>query len=319
MQLLEDNSLIQEDYPKNFEDFIIRFSTEEACYDYIAGLRWPEGYKCPRCNNSKAWKSKRNLLCCSNCGHQASITAGTLFQGTRKPLRLWFHVMWWIMSQKSGASAKNLQHTMGFNRYETAWTWLHKFRRVMIRPGRDKLNGHVEVDETFIGGSEKGIRGRKAIKKALVVIAVEIEEKKLGRLRFRLIPDASAENLISFIKDNVKPGSVVITDGWKGYSPMQSAGYSHVVKNIANSEESASELLPHVHLVVSLIKRWLMGTHQGAVTAMHLSYYLDEYAFRFNRRLSTHRGKLFYRLMQQAVSVGPIARQEIINHNDHNI
>ena len=169
--------MIKEDYPKNFEKFIVRFSTEEACYDYIASLRWPEGYKCPRCNNSKAWKSQRNLLCCSNCGHQASITAGTLFQGTRKPLRLWFHVMWWIMSQKSGASAKNLQHTMGFNRYETAWTWLHKFRRVMIRPGRDRLNGHVEVDETFIGGAEKGIRGRKAIKKALVIIAVEIEKK----------------------------------------------------------------------------------------------------------------------------------------------
>jgi len=311
--------LTQEDYPKNFEEFIVRFSAEEGCYDHIADLRWPEGYKCPRCNHSKAWKSQRNLLCCSHCGHQASITAGTLFQGTRKPLRLWFHVMWWIMSQKSGASAKNLQHTMGFNRYETAWTWLHKFRRVMIRPGRDRLNGHVEVDETFIGGAEKSVRGRKTIKKALVVIAVELEEKKLGRLRFRLIPDASAESLIPFIEDNIKPGSVVVTDGWKGYSSLHNSEYSHVVKNIANSEESASELLPHVHLVVSLIKRWLLGTHQGAVTAKHLSYYLDEYAFRFNRRLSTHRGKLFYRLMQQAVSIGPVARQEIVNHNGHNI
>lgn len=301
-----------EDYPENFEQFITRFATEQDCYDYIVSLRWPQGFVCPRCHSGKSWKSKRSLLICTECGHQTSIIAGTTFQGTRKPLRLWFHVMWWMMSQKTGASAKNLQHTMGFRRYETAWTWLHKLRHAMIRPGRDRLKGTVEVDETFIGGAEEDTKGRRTATKTLVVIAVEVEEKKLGRIRFRIIPDASADSLIPFIRENVTSGSVVITDGWFGYAPLKKENYEHVVENISQSEKKASEMLPHIHLVVSLIKRWLLGTHQGAVSPKHLAGYLDEYAFRFNRRLSTHRGKLFYRLMQQAVSTEPISRQEII-------
>jgi transposase-like protein len=301
-----------EDYPEDFEQFITRFATEEDCYDYILSLRWPNGFICPRCHGDRSWKTQRSLMVCTECGHQTSITAGTIFQGTRKPLRLWFHVMWWVMTQKTGASAKNLQHTMGFRRYETAWTWLHKLRRTMIRPGRDRLKGTVEVDETFIGGKEEGVKGRKTATKALVVIAVEVEEKKLGRIRFRVIPDASADSLISFIKDNIIPNSVVITDGWLGYAPLKKENYEHVVQNISQSKEKASDLLPHVHLVVSLIKRWLLGTHQGAVAPKHLADYLDEYSFRFNRRLSTHRGKLFYRLMQQSVSTAPVSRQEIV-------
>lgn len=303
----------QEDYPKNFEEFIVRFTTEDDCNDYIVSLRWPNGFICPRCQSTKAWKTERKLIHCAKCNRQTSITAGTLFQDTRKPLRLWFHVMWWIMSQKTGASAKNLQQAMGFSRYETAWTWLHKLRRVMIRPGRDRLRGTVEVDETYIGGEEEGTRGRKIIKKALIVIAVEVEVGKLGRVRFRQIPDASADSLIPFVQDNVEPESIVITDGWQGYSSLAEKGYHHNVKNIARSGKRASDLLPHVHLVVSLIKRWLMGTHQGAIGPKHLSYYLDEYAFRFNRRLSTHRGKLFYRLMQQAVTTESVSRKEIVD------
>lgn len=304
--------MVHENYPENFEQFITRFATEQNCYEYIMKLRWPQGFVCPRCQNNRTWESKRLLLICTECGLQTSITAGTIFQGTRKPLRLWFHVMWWMMSQKTGASAKNLQHTMGFQRYETAWTWLHKLRHVMIRPGRDRLKGTVEIDETFIGGTEKNVKGRKTVTKALVVIAVEVEKKKLGRIRFRLITEASADNLIPFIKENVDADSTVITDGWLGYAPLKKENYKHVIQNIHRSEKKASDLLPHVHLVVSLIKRWLMGTHQGAVSRKHLAGYLDEYAFRFNRRLSTHRGKLFYRLMQQAVSTKPIYRQEII-------
>ena len=301
-----------EDYPEDFEQFITRFATEQGCYNYILSLRWPNGFICPLCHNDKFWETKRTLMVCTECGRQTSVTAGTIFQGTRKPLRLWFHVMWWMMSQKTGASAKNLQHTMGFRRYETAWVWLHKLRHAMIRTGRERLKGFVEVDETFIGGVEKDAKGRKTETKTLVVIGVEVEEKKLGRIRFQIIPDASSESLIPFIKDNITPGSVVSTDGWPGYKPLEKENYKHVVQNISQSEKKASELLPHVHLVVSLIKRWLMGTHQGAVSSKHLAGYLDEYAFRFNRRLSTHRGKLFYRLMQQAVSTESISRQEII-------
>jgi len=304
--------MVEEDYPKTFEEFIVRFQTEDDCIDYIAQLRWPNGFVCPRCQYGKAWKTSRNLMHCIQCGHQTSITAGTLFQDTRKPLRLWFHVMWWMMSQKTGASAKNLKDVMGFRSYKTTWTWLHKLRRAMIRPGRDRLRGTVEVDETYIGGEEEGTRGRKIVKKALIVIAVEVEVGKLGRIRFRQISDASAESLIQFVQNYVEPGSVVITDGWQGYSSLGAKGYHHEVRKIARSKKKASDLLPHVHLVVSLVKRWLMGTHQGAISSEHLSYYLDEFAFRFNRRLSTYRGKLFYRLMQQAVITEAIPFKKIV-------
>lgn len=294
--------MLDEDYPNDFEEFIDRFQSEDDCFDYIAKLRWPEGFSCPRCQGTKAWKTGRALFHCSMCGHQTSITAGTVFQDTRKPLRLWFHVMWWVMSQKNGASAKNLKDVMGFRSYETAWAWLHKLRRIMIRPGRDRLHRTVEVDETYIGGEEEGAKGRQTEKKVLTAVAVEVGENKLGRVRFRHIPDASGKSLFSFVEDNVEPGSVVKTDGWQGYTGLGKKGYQHVAHKIAGSGQEASELLPHVHLVIVLVKRWLMGTHQGAVRPEHLQYYLDEYAFRFNRRLSMHRGKLFYRLMQQAVT-----------------
>lgn len=292
---------MEEDYPKTFEEFIDKFQSEDDCIQYIKRLRWPNGFICPRCGCEKAWRTNRHLLHCTRCELQTSITAGTLFHKTRKPLRIWFHVMWWMMSQKTGASAKNLKDAMGFGSYKTAWAWLHKFRRAMIRPGRERLNGVVEIDETYIGAEEEGSMGRKIVKKALVVVAVEIEEKKLGRVRFRCIPDASAESLIPFVQDYVEPGSTTITDGWKGYASLGKYGYHHRIREIAGSGKRASEVLSHVHLVVSLLKRWLMGTHQGAVRSVHLPYYLDEFAFRFNRRLSTYRGKLFYRLMQQAV------------------
>lgn len=294
--------MLTEDYPGNFEEFIDRFQSEDDCCRYIAQLRWPDGFVCPRCQGAKAWTTSRRLYHCSACGHETSITAGTVFQGTRKALRLWFHVMWWVMSQKNGASAKNLKDVMGFKSYETTWAWLHKLRRIMIRSGRDRLHGTIEVDETYIGGEEEGAKGRRTEKKALTAVAVEVEEEKLGRVRFCCIPDASAESLIPFVQDNVEPGSAVKTDGWQGYTGLGKKGYQHTAHKIAGSGQKASELLPHVHLVIVLVKRWLMGTHQGAVRHNHLQYYLDEYAFRFNRRLSTHRGKLFYRLMQQAVT-----------------
>lgn len=303
--------MIKENYPKNYEEFIDRFQTEEDCFNYIAQIRWPNGFVCPSCQCSKAWKTSRNLLHCSNCGHQTSITAGTVFQDTRKPLRLWFHVMWWVISQKTGASAKSLEDNMGFECYKTAWTWLQKLRRIMIRQGRERLRGRVEVDDTYIGGEEKGSRGRKIVKKTLVVVAVEEVDGQIGRVRFRCIPNASEENLVPFIQDNIEPGSIVNTDGWKGYKSVGEKDYQHVVQKIAGSGKEAADLLPNVHLVISLVKRWLMGTYQGSVSSEHLQYYLDEYAFRFNRRLSTHRGKLFYRLMQQAVITEATPLKEI--------
>jgi len=289
------------EYPEKYEDFLEWFGTEEDCVNYIAKLKWPNGFICPKCKSGKAWSTAKKLMHCSNCGHQTSITAGTVFQGTRKSLRLWFHVMWWVVSQKTGCSALTLKNVMGFDSYETAWTWLQKLRRVMVRPGREMMSGSVEVDETYLGAEEEGIPGRGSEKKILIVVAVEVKAEHMGRVRFRCIKNASAEQLLPFIADNIAKGSTVITDGWSGYNQVAAKGYTHVVHKISASDQTADELLPNVHIVISLVKRWLLGTHQGAASEKHLQCYLDEYSFRFNRRLSTHRGKLFYRLMQLSV------------------
>jgi len=252
---------------------------------------------------------------CAACGRQTSVTAGTLFQDTRTPLPTWFRAMWWVSSQRTGTSARGLQQVLGLGSYETAWTWLHKLRRAMVRPGRDRLAGRVEVDETYLGGEEAGLDGRGTLKKALIVIAAEEQGRhRIGRIRLRRIPDASANSLQTFIDDVVEPGSVVHTDGWLGYDRVKSHGYRHRITFLADHAEPASALLPRVHLVVSLLKRWLLGTHQGAVSHAHLEYYLDEFTFRFNRRTSRHRGKLFYRLVQQAVAVDPAPYTSLVKY-----
>jgi len=304
-----------EQYPKDFQEFLSKFKSEEDCWNYIYEVRWPNGFVCPQCHGTKYWLTEHKLIHCSSCGHQASITGGTIFHGTRKPLLLWFHIMWWVVAQKTGASAYNLMDFMGFGSYETAWSWLQKLRRAMVRPQRDKLSGEVEVDETFIGGREigKGKQGRGAETKTLVVVATECVGKQIGRVRFMCIPEASSECLSQFIEENIEIGSTIMTDGWKGYGFLsKSEKYKHETKVISGSGKEAHELLPHVHLVDSLVKRWVNGTHQGNVSPKHLSYYLDEFAFRFNRKMSTYRGKLFYRLIQQAVDTSPIPYKDII-------
>jgi transposase-like protein len=291
-----------EDYPKNFEEFLLRFQSEKDCLDYIQLLRWPKGFECPKCGGKEYWKTNRNLLHCCKCNHQSSIIAGTLFQDTRKPLQMWFTVMWLMMAQKTGVSARNLKDFMGFGSYQTIWGWLHKLRSVMVRPNRSLLNVKIEVDETYIGGKGEEIRGRGAENKELVVVAVEVGESTLGRVRLRCIPDASEESLLPFIVQTVQKGSIITTGGWNGYLNISKKGFVHDKKIINQSNETACELMPNVHKVISLVKRWLSGTHQGAVTPEHLQDYLNEFSFRFNRKLSNHRSKLFYRLMQEAVS-----------------
>ena len=294
-----------EDYPRNRSEFEARFSTEAACREYLVKLRWPDGFWCPRCGGRKSWPVRGVLLQCAGCGHQSSVTAGTIFQDTRKPLTLWFRAMWAVTSQKNGASAIGIQRELGLGSYDTAWTWLHKLRRAMVRPGRDRLAGSLEVDETFWGSEEEGMRGRQTESKVLVVIAAQEDGKGIGRIRMRRIPDASAPSLMPFVEDAIEPGSLVHTDGWSGYDPLEGKGYRHRITLLKGRKESASDLLPRVHLVASLLKRWLLGTHQGAVSREHLDSYLDEFTFRFNRRNSRSRGKLFLRLAEQAVAVGP--------------
>jgi len=243
---------------------------------------------------------------CAGCLYPVSATAGTIFQDTRTPLRLWFRAAWSMTSQKHGASALGLQRVLGLGSYRTAWSWLHKLRRAMVRPGRDALSGTVEVDETYVGGLAEGKRGRGADHKALVVIAAEEAGKGIGRIRMARVADASARSLQGFVQSAVVPGSQIHTDGWDGYAGLPVLGYAHEVTVLRGLDSSApAKLLPRVHRVAALLKRWLLGTHQGAVRPDHLDYYLDEFTFRFNRRTSRSRGKLFYRLIQQAVQVEP--------------
>ena len=224
--------------------------------------------------------------------------------------------MWWVTSQKNGASALGLQRILGLGSYLTAWAWLHKLRRAMVRPGRDRLHGLIQVDETFWGGHEEGRWGREHGSKTLIAIAVEQDGRKLGRIRMRRIPDASADSLHAFIAESVEPGSVVQTDAWRGYLGLADKGYVHQPGKQGRPDRPGAEedLLPHVHRVISLVKRWLLGTHQGAISSDHLDYYLDEFTFRFNRRTSKYRGKLFYRLVQQAAQMGPAPYQSLVRH-----
>ena len=302
-----------EDYPRTLGDLERRFLTEEACREYLARLRWPEGFRCPQCGNPKAWPVAK-LLECSQCGHQTSVTAGTIFQDTHKPLSLWFRAIWWVTVQKNGASALGLQRILGLGSYQTAWTWLHKLRRAMVRPGRDRLGGCVEVDEMYWGCREEGSMGREHGQKTLLVIAAQEDGRKIGRIRMARVPDASADSLRSFLVGAIEPGSVVHTDGWAGYAGLKAQGYVHraTPQHRLGAPGAEEDLLPRVHRVVSLLRRWLMGTHQGAISPEHMDGYLDEFTFRFNRRTSTSRGKLFYRLIQQAAAVEPVPYTAII-------
>jgi len=292
-----------EEYPQTLMEFEKQFATEEACRMYLEKVRWPNGFLCPKCGSSRAWRMSRKLWLCGECRRQTSITAGTVFESSRLPLRIWFRAMWYVTSQKNGASAQGVQRVLGFGSYQTAWTWLHKLRRAMIRPSRDCLNGVVEVDESYVGGEKTGKRGRGAPGKALVLLAVQIKERKIGRIRLAKVIDASGQSLEGALLSMVSVGSEVRTDGWSGYSNLEGKGYKHCV--LRTTATVGEDLLPACHRVASLLKRWLLGTHQGAISHEHLSYYLDEFVFRFNRRTSSSRGKLFYRLVQQAVQVGP--------------
>jgi transposase-like protein len=305
---------MKEDYPRTVLELEERFSTEDACRDYLLHLRWPDGFVCPQCGATGGWAATRGRILCHACRYQASVTAGTIFQDTHKPLRLWFRAIWHVTSQKSGASAVNAQQIHGLGSYATSWTWLHKLRRAMVRPGRDLLCGRVEVDETFIRGEPPKGSGRKKRAKALVIIAAEEDGKGIGRIRMAQLADRSRANLHAFIQRSVQPGSVVHTDGLVAYEGLKAAGYQHEVNVLlGQGEEAATQLLPRIHRVASLLKRWLLGTHQGAVANEYLDYYLDEFTFRFNRRTSKFRGKLFYRLLQQAVQVAPVTQQTLMN------
>ena len=254
---------------------------------------------------------------CGGCDRRTSVTAGTIFDKARTPLTVWFTACWLFATGKDGISALSLHRTLEIGSYQTAWAMLHRLRSVLVRPGRDRLAGTVEIDETYIGGEEPGLRGGRARgKKVLTGIAVEVRASTgLGRCRMAPLAEASAGSLHPFVTDHVEPGATVITDGWRGYYGLATLGYVHDRRSQRAARtrgDDPSELLPAVHRVASLAKRWLLGTHQGSVDDAHLPSYLHEFVFRFNRRRSRRRGMVFYRVLELAVAHDPVRYQDLI-------
>lgn len=300
-----------EDYPRTLLELERRFSDEASCRAYLFALRWRQGFVCPACGGG-GLAIRRHLWRCENCRLETSVMAGTIFQDSKLPLTIWFRAMWQVTSQKNGISALGLQRVLGLGSYKNAWTLLHKLRRAMVRPGRERLQGVVEVDEAYWGAEESGVRGRKTIAKALIVVAAEANGEGIGRIRLRYIPDTNRATLHGFIQQSIEPGSMVVTDGLQAYRGLE--GYVHDRQIQKHQPADAEHLLPRVHRVISLLKRWLMGTHQGGIAHEHLEDYLNEFTFRFNRRTSASRGKLFYRLAQQSVLVSPVPFNSIAHH-----
>ena len=296
--------------PSHQLEFEKMFSDESQCEELIINLKWENGFICPRCNNTTYWKQTRRRLCCQKCRAKISILKGTLFEQSNKPLVLWFRVIWAMVILKNGISALGLQKLMGFGSYKTAFTWLHRLRELTILPDRTKLSGKVEVDESFLGGKHEGKRGRGAEGKILIAIAVEVLEYGTGRIRLAIIKDASTKSLRSFIEANIEKNAEIITDGWKSYKNIK--GYKHTVtdKSILMDSES---LLPNVHRVASLLKRWQLGTHQSYITSNKAQNYLEEFTFRYNRRTAKTRGLLFHKLIKQAVDFESTSKKSLTN------
>ena len=304
-------------YPRSAGQFQSWFATDADCLDYLDWLRWPEGFVCPRCGHAGGWAVADGRYKCAGCGGRTSVTAGTLFDRRRTPLTVWFTACWMFATGKDGMSALGLQRALEIGSYPTAWAMLHRLRSVLVRPGRERLTGMVEVDETFIGGEEAGLRGGRARgKKVLTGIAVEVTPPKgMGRCRMAPLADASAASLHAFVTDHIEPGATVITDAWQGYRGLEELGYLHNRRSQRAARargQDPGELLPAVHRVASLAKRWLLGTHQGSVEPAHLPSYLNEFVFRFNRRRSRSRGLVFYRVLQLAIAHDPVRYRDLV-------
>jgi len=307
-----------QDLPRDLPTFLKRFGTDAKCRAYLVRARWPAGFCCGACGHGQAWSHKKRLIEeCAACGKPHSILAGTIFEQTKTGLAKWFLAIYLVTSSKGGISAMELKRQMGFGSYQTAWSWLHKIRRAMVRPERTPLAAHIEADETYVGGPRPGRSGRGAGGKSGVAGAVEsgrgqARGRRLGRLRLAVVADVSAESLEGFLGQNVARPATVVTDGWSGYGGLAAAGYAHEPLNLSTTWGDAALRLPAIHLVFGLAKRWLLGTHHGAVGKKHLPAYLDEFVFRFNRRTARSIAHRFARVIQQGVLTPPATYRDLV-------
>src|SRR3954469_24436675 len=311
-------AMLSDDLPEDMPAFLARFGSDGQCREYLFKARWPDGFRCSACGHDDAYALRTKIVYeCVACRKQHSLLAGTIFEQTKTGLSRWFLAIYLVTSSKGGIAATELKRQLGLGSYQTAWTWLHKLRKAMVRPDRQPLAGRVEADETYVGGPRPGKRGRGAAGKTLVAGAVEAGQgkargRRLGRLRLAPLADASAESLDAFLAAHVAKPATVATDGWRGYLGLPAAGYDHEPIDLGATWGDAALRLPGIHLVFSLVKRWLLGTHHGAVSEKHLPVYLDEYVFRFNRRTATLVSHGFARLIEQAVKTRPTTYREII-------
>ena len=278
----------------------------------MAKLRWPDGFVCPKCGNRDYWRTGAGLWMCKGCSRRTSVTAGTIFARTRTPLRTWFAAVWFVTSQKNGVSALGLQRVLGMRSYETAWAWMHKLRRAMVRPDREMLSGLVEVDECFVGGVHRGMPGVGPDKISVLVAAEHLDHNRIGRIRLEPGPADRRLALVKFGQRVVAPGSTIRTDGARQLRRFADLGYKHEYFTQLGSVIPAYVNMPAVHMAASQLKRWIDGTlHQG-ISREQLAYYLDEFTFRFNRRTAKSRGLLFYRLLQQATNTDPAPLKDLV-------
>jgi transposase-like protein len=304
--------------PGDLPTFLKPFGTDARCRAYLVRARWPEGFRCTGCGHDRAWSHKKRLIEeCVACGKQHSILAGTIFEQTKTGLARWFLAIYLVTSSKGGISAMELKRQMGFGSYQTAWSWLHMIRRAMVRPERAPLSERVEADETYVGAPRPGTPGRGAGGKIKVAGAVESARgkprgRRLGRLRLAVVQDVSARSLERFLGQNVARPTTVATDGWSGYGGLAAAGWRHEPLNLSASWGDAALRPPAIHLVFGLAKRWLLGTHHGAVAPKRLPAYLDEFVFRFNRRTAKNLSHRFARVIQQAVRTSPTTYHGIV-------
>lgn len=294
------------DYPGTYQELVSWFPDNDACIDYLARLRWEHGFSCPACASTEYWRTRTDLRMCRSCNRKTSVTAGTIFDRTRTPLSTWFAAIWFVTAQRNGVSARNLQQLLGFASYETAWAWLHKIRRAMVRPDRDRLSGTVEIDETFVGGVSHGRAGGSSDKIPVSVAVERLSANKLGRVRLGALDRPGYDDIVAFVQRSVEPCATLRTDGNGAYRRLPALGYTHHSVVLSSRDPTAAHIeLPGVHRVASLLKRWLLGTYHHGYSPRHLAYYLDEFTFRFNRRTARRPGMLFYRLLQQAVATDP--------------
>ncbi len=277
-------------FPKHLRQFQAQFASEEACQDYLALCRWPDGFSCRRCGHRRAYAIvKRRCWQCAACRHQVYLTAGTVLHNTRIPLTFWFWAIYLMTTDKRGISALLLQRQLGLRRYETAWMMLHKLRRAMVNAAREPLHGEVEIDDTWIGGTQAGLRGSRQLKgrrAALVLVAVEKRGKASGRVRMGVIPDFKTTTLKAFIKQNVTPGSTIYTDGLKSFAGLEESGYHHIARTQPLRTElrkGTKSVVPLADRAIGNLQQWLISTYHG-VSRAQLQIYLDEFVFRHNRR-----------------------------------